>query len=155
VNLAEATIITTETVIQLREERESVDAAKAARQARKLTNALDALFLATTVGIAQTQSTGSGKGKEKEKAIGGGNMKKVVIVGNIVGGGAGLRGQDIEWEDGTDSDGIEYMGPVFTVRKSAGMDMDLVVESGSPLGRIDMKHTGSGKSGRLLRSRRV
>jgi len=153
--LAEPTVITTETVIQLREERERVDAAKAARQARKLTKVLDALSLATTVGIPKTQGTGSGKGKGKGKAIGGGKGTKVAIADDIVGGSACPGGQDIEWEDGTESDGSQYMGRAFKARKSVDMDSDLAVESGTPLGRINKEHTGLGKSGRVLRSQRV
>lgn len=153
--LAEATVITTENVIQLQEERERVDATKAARQARKLTKALNALSIATTVGIPQIQGTGSGKGKGKGKAIGGGKGKKVPIADDTVEAGTGQGGQDNEWEDGTDSDGSEFMGPALKARKTVGMEMDLVGVSGSPLGRISKEHTGSGESGRVLRSRRV
>ena len=107
------------------------------------------------MGIPQIQGTGSGKGKGKGKAIGVGKGKKGAIADDTVEGGAGQGGQNNEWENGTESDSSEFMGPALKARKTVGMGMDLAGGTGSPLGRISKEHTGSGESGRVLRSGRV
>lgn len=93
--LTEATVVTTETIIGLRENRERLDAEKAARAARKLTKVLDSLTL--------EHKTSKPLPKSKKKV----QITSQPVVHTIsLGAGSGS-----DWEDGGDSDGSIYKGP--------------------------------------------
>ena len=92
--LTAATVVTTETVLHLRENRERLDAEKAAKQARKLTKALDSLSL--------TSQPSKPIPKSKKKVP----LTSEDIIPTIRSGE-----ESTDWEDGGDSDGSVYKGP--------------------------------------------
>ena len=92
--LTEATVVTTETVLSLRENRERLDAEKGARKARKLTKLLDSLSL--------TSKPPKSPPKNKKKRVP--PTKEVPQTTN-----SGEESTD--WEEGNDSDGSIYQGP--------------------------------------------
>jgi len=121
--LTEATVVTTETVIGLRENRERLDAEKAARAARKLTKVLDSLSL------EHKKSKPLPKGKKKVR------IASQPAVHTISSGEEGEE-STTDWEDGGDSDGSIYKGPsravVGTSTIGGGVETLPMVVDGDP-----------------------
>jgi len=65
--LTEATVVTTELVLELREKRETLDAAKASKKAKQLSKILDSLPDSTGAIIHEGKNGGKSKGKEKKQ----------------------------------------------------------------------------------------
>ncbi|PWW74055.1 hypothetical protein C7212DRAFT_346824 [Tuber magnatum] len=94
--LTVTTVATMETVLHFRENRECLDAEKAARQAHKLSKALDSLFL------NPHPSKPIPKSKKKVQLA-----LQTVVQGHTVGPGA----ESTHWQDGGNSDSSLYKGP--------------------------------------------
>lgn len=91
--LTEATVVTTELVLELREKREALDAAKASKKAKQLSKILDSLSGSTEATVKEGKKGGKGKGKEKKKEEDGeersleqvkGGKKKAVRIAKVV-----------------------------------------------------------------------
>ena len=136
--LTAGTVVTTETVLHLRENRERLDAEKAARQARKLTKALDSLSL--------TSQPSKPIPKSKKKVL----LSSEDIIPTITSGA-----ESTDWEDGGDSDGSVYKGPSPTLHGADGTNTQGMEEdnTGKSVG-IDGRNVRQNirRSSRRLRS---
>ena len=115
--LIQATVVTSETIIELGEKRERIDAVKASREARKLEKA--------TPAIGQVAPSGRGNTKGRKKNTPSTNPSSSLSpifeqpAGSREKGEEGSLKEDNDWEDG-DSDGSEYKGCIQVVAEGLG-----------------------------------
>jgi hypothetical protein len=99
--LTEATVVTTETVLALREQREKLDQAKAVRQANKLAKALNSTGTDKSVPIVRKHH----RGQTKKAKI----AKKVTVHGwSSTGELCNWEEPAAEWGEGEESDGSQH-----------------------------------------------
>ncbi|PWW72214.1 hypothetical protein C7212DRAFT_348079 [Tuber magnatum] len=109
-------MVTTETIVSLKENRERLDSAKAATKARKLPQLLDSLSLTSKQAKPLSPST---KPPPKSK------KKRVQAVTKAVQNAINSGKESTDWEDGNDSDGSIYWGPS---QMAAGTTSGVMVE---------------------------
>lgn len=115
--LTQATVVTSATIIELREKRERIDALKTSREARRLTK--------TTTASSEVPGPAFGKRKKKKQhtppgeLLGGMSTIQEEEVEIVAGVELDKPLEDIEWED-NDSDGSEYKDSIQVI--SGGLE---------------------------------
>ena len=112
--LTEATVVTTETVIDLHDKRERVDTAKALQKQKKLTKAVNT----PPSSISAPRNT-----KASQKGAQQAHKPTVQFMAS--------GSEDSEWDEASDSDGSEYSGATSGQQGSQKLDNQVGTTAGS------------------------